>query len=349
MKALIVVPSGSAGKLELREVPSPQPRPNELLIDIHASTVSRADTFVLRDPSRVVRSPRSFQPDEVLEEDVPGPFSELRIGGGEFAGTVVELGANTRGYHIGDRVMGMCLGGQREQLAIDYRLVLPVPDALDWVSAAAVPSCFITSHDALVSAAEVKPGETMLVHSAASGVGTVSIQLAKAFGATTVFGTAGSAEKLTRLSSVGLDVPINYKTEDFAKIVSERTHGRGVDIILDLVGGPHLRGNIDALAIKGRMISIGKTGGAIGELNLDTVSFKRVRIIGVTFRSRTFGERADAIARAREGVWKMLAEGRVRPIVDRVYPLVDAAHAYAYMETNANFGRVVIRTRPESE
>jgi len=239
-------------------------------------------------------------------------------------------------------VMGLLAGGgYAEKVVVHERLVSRIPERLSFEEAAAVPEAFLTAHDALVQAG-FACGESLLVHAAGSGVGTAAVQVARAMGASRVFGTAGSPEKLERAKALGLDVGIDYRTEHFAEKIAEDTGGRGVDVILDFVGASYLEANVRALAEKGRMVVIGLMGGFSAELPLGPLLQKRLTIRGTLLRSRSLEEKAATTRAFEKSVLPHIASGRVQPIVDRVFPLAEAPAAHRHMEANANFGKIVL-------
>ncbi|MFN2427848.1 MAG: NAD(P)H-quinone oxidoreductase, partial [Candidatus Binatia bacterium] len=260
----------------------------------------------------------------------------------EFAGEVAACGSRVTGFAVGDRAMGLLAGGgYAEKIVVHERLASRVPDKLSFEEAAAVPEAFITAHDALLQCSLVC-GETVLVHAAGSGVGTAAIQVAKAMGAARVLGTAGSVEKLTAARELGLDVGIDYKTEKFAERVREATAGRGVDVIIDFIGASYLESNIRSLAEKGRMVVVGLMGGFSGELPLGMLMQKRLTLRGTLLRSRSLEEKAAATRAFEKSVLPHLASRRLRTVIDKVFPLAEAAEAHRLMEANANFGKIVL-------
>lgn len=312
--------------LVLREVPRPDCGPEQVLVEVHATAVNRADLLQRRGL-------------------YPPPPGESDILGLEAAGVVAATGADVREVHTGDRVM--CLlggGGYAEYVGVDHRMALPIPDALSFEQAAGVPEVFYTAYMTLVAEAALAAGETALIHAGGSGVGTAAIQLASALGAR-AFVTAGSADKLERCRALGAAGTINYKEEDFAARGRELTDGRGVDVILDCVGGQYLERNLALLAPKGRLIIIGLMGGAKADINLALVVGKRLRVSGTVLRTRTLAEKLALTAGMRETVLPLLAAGVLRPIIDSVYALADAAAAHDHVASNANFGKVILRVR----
>jgi NADPH:quinone reductase-like Zn-dependent oxidoreductase len=226
-------------------------------------------------------------------------------------------------------------------VAIHHRLAVRVPEKLSWEEAGSIPEVFITAHDALLQCG-LQAGESVLIHAAGSGVGVAAIQVAKLMGAAQVFGTAGTAEKLAAAKKLGLDVGIDYNRQDFAAVVAETTRGRGVDVVLDVIGGDYWERNLAALAPKGRMVLVGLMGGAATQANLGMLLMKRLQVRGTTLRARSLEEKALATRAFEKSVVPHLASGRVKTVVDRVFRLAEAAEAHRYMESNANFGKIVL-------
>jgi putative PIG3 family NAD(P)H quinone oxidoreductase len=325
MKAIVIAQPGGPGVLQYRDVPDPVPGPEDLLVRIRATALNRGDLL-----QRAGSYPQ------------PGPKPEFEIPGLEFAGEVLVAGDRTQGFAPGDRVMGLLAGGgYAEQCIIHHRLAVKVPDRLSWHEAGATPEVYITAHDALRQC-DLVAGESVLIHAAGSGVGTAAIQIATMMGATPVIGTAGSDDKLARARDLGLDAGINYRDQDFAAEARAATGGRGVDVILDVIGASYWDQNIAALAPKGRLVIVGLMGGTKHEVDLGLLLRNRLRIRGTVLRSRPLEEKADATRAFETSVVPHLANGRIKVIVDRVFPLAEAGAAQAYMESNANFGKIVL-------
>jgi len=258
------------------------------------------------------------------------------------AGVVAGIGERVDTVTLGDRVFGLLGGGGYAQRVVTHhRMVSTIPDHLSFTEAAAVPEVFITAYDALFNHCNLSMGETALIHAAGSGVGTAAIQLAHHSGATT-FGTAGSPEKLAKATDLGLDVSINYRSEDFAEVINKRTSGRGVDVVLDVIGASYWDRNLASLVVQGRMVIVGTLGGATLETNLGLLMGKRLRVYGTTLRMRPLEEKIAVTQQFKRHVLPMLSDGRVRPIVDSVLPLEEVSEAHRYMESNANFGKIVL-------
>ena len=327
MKAVVIHASADGGTLEYRDVPDPAPQPGELVVRVKATGLNRADLAQRRG---------------TYPRPATGGDSAFNIAGLEAAGEVAGIGAGVTGFAVGDRVMAMCAGGYAEYTTVDHRLAMRVPPQLSWEEAAAVPVAYMTEHDALITNAALRAGESVLIHAASSGVGIAAIQIAKLWGATPVMGTSGVAEKLTALAAQGLDHGINYRTENFADAVLAATHGAGVDVVIDHVGGSHFHDNLRCMALRGRLVSVGRLGGGMGELDLDVMALRRLRLIGVTFRTRSLDERITLTQRCAADLLAALADGRLRPLVHRAFPLQDALAAQAYMASNAHIGKIVL-------
>jgi putative PIG3 family NAD(P)H quinone oxidoreductase len=325
MKAVVITRPGGPEVLEYREVPDPVAGPEDLLIRVRATALNRADLL-----QRMGGYPQ------------PGPKPAFEIPGLEYAGEVIAVGERVEGFAVGDRVMGLLAGGgYAELVATHYRLAVKVPDILSWEEAGATPEVFVTAHDALLQCG-LAAGERVLIHAAGSGVGVAATQIAKVMGASLVAGTAGSAEKLARAAELGLDLGINYREQDFAEEVLRATEGKGVDVILDVIGAEYWERNLRALAVKGRMVVVGLMGGTGASTNLGVLLQKRLQVRGTTLRARPMEEKAAATRAFEKSVLPHIASGRVKVVIDRVYALRDAAEAHAYMATNANFGKIVL-------
>ena len=325
MKAITIEGNGPGAALVLRDVPAPQPEPNDVLVAVRAAAVNRAD---LR------RAATHF-----AASDKAG---HAPIAGVEIAGVVIGLGASVKGYAIGDRVMGMAGSAYAEQVKVDHRLIVKVPATLDWQQAGSIPVSFITAHDALARAAALQPGETVLVQGASTGAGIAAVQIAKLMGARLVLGTAGEPRKLAGLARLGCDVPIDYRNDDFVRVVRQHTQDAGVDVVIDIVGGAAAQGNVDAARIAGRIVCLGRVAGVEATLNLDEFSRKRLTMIGITFRTRSLAERVAAIDRFRDELLPAIADGRVKPVVDRTFALAEAMAAQEYLRANKHFGKVLL-------
>ena len=326
MKAVYITQFGGAENLELREVPDPPlPKTNQVLVRVRAAGLNRADLLQVRG---LYPPPAGYSP------NIPGL---------EFAGEVAAIGSDVKDWFVGDRVFGITAGeAQAEFLLTDERRLTHIPAKLSITEAAAVPEAYVTAHDAIFTLGELKANESLLIHAVGSGVGLAALQLAKAKGAF-VIGSSRTAEKLDRCNEFGLDAAIvTGDTVDFANAVKEATNGKGVDVILDLVGAAYFQQNLASLALKGRLILVGLTSGSTAEFNLSAALQKRLRIIGTTLRGRTTEEKAEAIKKFAFEVVPLLESGKITPNLDRVFPVEDAVAAYKYLESNMSFGKVVL-------
>jgi len=326
MKAVVIIPGSEGGLLEVRDVPEPEPGPGELLVSVKATALNRADLY-----QRMGRYPKQAT-----------TGGEVTIAGLEAAGEVSGMGADATGFSIGDRVMAMCAGGYAEYTTVDYRLAVRVPERLSWQEAATIPVAYMTEHNALITNACLMAGESVLINAASSGVGVAAIQIAKLRGAKPIIGSSGDEKKLQSLAPLGLDIGINYRTENFADAVRRETNGTGVNVIIDHVGAPFLKDNLRCLALCGRMVTVGRLGGRTSEIDLDFIALRRLKLIGVTFRTRTIEERAAIAERFVADLLPALADGRLKPVVDRVFPFQEASEAQAYMASNAQLGKIVL-------
>lgn len=325
MKAIVITTPGGPEALQLQEVPDPVAGPEDLLVAVRAAALNRAD----------ILQRRGGYPQ-------PGPKPVHEIPGLEYAGEVVAVGERVQGFAAGDRVMGLLAGGgYASMVAVHQRLAMKVPVNMSWAEAGATPEVYITAHDALLQC-DLVAGESLLIHAAGSGVGVAGVQIAKVMGATPVIGTAGNAEKLAQARDIGLDVGINYHETDFADEALAATGGRGVDVILDVVGADYWDRNLKALAPKGRMVLVGLMSGGSVTANLGMLLGKRLQVRGTVLRARSLEEKATATRAFEKSVLPHMASGRVKAIVDRTFPLAEAAAAQIYMESNANFGKIVL-------
>ncbi|MGY2197889.1 NAD(P)H-quinone oxidoreductase [Pseudomonas gingeri] len=325
MKAINIREFGAPDVLELADAPNPEVRPADLLVRVHAAGVNRADL--------THRTGGYGHPN----------FGDSLIIGLEIAGEVIAKGDLVTGFEVGDRVMGVVGGGAYAELArIDYRMAMHIPAQLDYVRAAAIPEVFVTAHEAMMHLARLKSGDSVLIHAAAGGVGSAAVQLAYATGATVYATTEGS--KLARVEHLGADIAIDYKTQDFAEVIADKTNGRGVDVVIDFVGEPYFSRNIASLAKGGRLIQVGILGGG-GKVSveLEHILYRHLQIIGTVMKSRTQPEKHDMIRRFREH-WldRFDGAGSLEPVVDSTFPLSRAADAHRRMESSENVGKIIL-------
>lgn len=326
MKAVYIKEFGGPENLEIRDVADPAKAVgNDAVVRVKAAGLNRADLLQRRG---LYPPPSGYSP------NIPGL---------EFAGEIEETGDSVRDLRKGDRVFGITAGdAQAEFLKIDHRLLTRIPDNLSFTDAAAVPEAFITAHDAVFTQGRLKGDETLLVHAVGSGVGLAALQLAKANGHH-VIGTSRTAEKLERCREFGLDEGIMVAGEpNFSDKVLAGNDGRGVDVILDLVGGAYFEQNLKSLALKGRLLLVGMTSGSTAQFNLGVALSKRLTIIGTVLRARSIEDKAAATDAFRIGVIPLLVSGAVRPTVDRVFGLQDVRAAHEYLESNESFGKVIL-------
>lgn len=325
MKAIVFNTFGDADVLQLDHVPAPEVRPDDLLVRVHAAGVNRADL--------THRRGGYGRPD----------FGDSTLMGLEIAGEVIEVGHAAQGFRVGDRVMGVVGGGAYAELArIDWRMAMPIPDALDYVHAAAIPEVFVTAHEAMLHLGRLQRGDSVLIHAAAGGVGSAAVQLAYATGAT-VFATAEAA-KLERVVQLGADHVIDYKTQDFAEVIASQTGKRGVDVVIDFVGTPYFARNIASLANGGRLVQVGILGGG-GEVGvaLEAILYRHLQIMGTVMKSRPQAEKHAMIRRFREHWLERFAGGAsLEPVVDSTFALARAADAHRRMESSANVGKIIL-------
>jgi putative PIG3 family NAD(P)H quinone oxidoreductase len=326
MKAVAVPSPGGPEVLTLIEVPDPVPGPGEVVLEVTASAVNRADLL----------QRQGFYPPP------PGAPEWLGL---EASGTVAEIGPQVVGWNVGDEACALLAGGgYAERVAVPAGQLLPVPAGVSLVEAAALPEVTCTVWSNMMMLAGLRPGETLLVHGGSGGIGTMAVQLARQVGATVAV-TAGSAAKLARCAELGATILINYREQDFVEEVLRATGRRGADVILDNMGAAYLPRNVAALATAGRLVVIGLQGGRTGDLDLGMLLAKRAAVHATTLRSRPPGEKAVIVASVAEHVWPLVADGAVRPVIDRVYPLEEAAEAHRRVETSEHVGKVLLQVR----
>ena len=318
VRAVVIAEPGGPEVLQLRDVPDPVPSEGEVLIEVAATAVNRAD---------LLQRQGHYDPP-------PGISPYLGL---ECSGAIAELGDGVTGWRVGDQVCALLSGGAyAERVAAPVGQVLPVPDGLSTVDAAALPEVTCTVWSMVFDIGRLRPGETLLVHGGASGVGTMAIQLAHRYGAR-VIATAGSARKLDACRELGADVTINYREQDFAAMLAGQ-----VDVILDNIGAAYLARNLTALAIGGRLMSLGLQGGRKAELDLGMLMAKRATVAASTLRARPAAQKAQIVAATGAFVWPMIESGDVRPVIDQVLPLAEAAEAHRIIEAGEHIGKVLL-------
>ncbi len=323
MRAIEITEPGGPEVLRIGKRPVPEPGEGEVLIKVAAAGINRPD----------VMQRTGMYPPPPGASDIPGL---------EIAGTVVALGPEASGVQEGDSVCALVTGGgYAEYCPAPASLCLPVPEGLDSVQAAAIPETFFTVWTNVFDRGRLAGGESLLVHGGSSGIGTTAIQLAKAFGST-VYVTAGSDEKCLACTELGADAAINYKTEDFVERISELTNERGVDVILDMIGGDYLPRNLKSLAVEGRIVQIALQGGPKVQMNLLPIMLKRLTLTGSTLRPRTVAQKAMIAHSLREKVWPLIESEKVRPIIHGTFPLAQASDAHRMMESSQHIGKIVL-------
>jgi len=327
VKAVLVSEPGGPEKLQLVEVPDPAPGPEEITIEIHAAALNRADLLQRRGL-------------------YPPPPGTTNILGMECSGVVSALGRGCSGnLAVGARVMVLLGGGgYAEQVVVPEALAMKVPDALDFERAAAIPEAFLTAREVLFAAGQLTATESVLIHAAAGGVGSAAVQLARSLGAR-VFATAGGKEKCEWVRALGADVVIDYKSQDFAAVVQAETGGLGVNVILDFVGAAYAAQHAACLATRGRQVLIGVMGGAQASIDLGRLLQKRQSLVGVVMRSRSIQEKIELTRGFVRHTLPLFADGRLKPLVDSVFPLAEVAVAHQRMEANQNSGKIVLKVR----
>lgn len=326
MKAVVASRPGGPEVLDIVEVDDPVPGPGELLVRVHATALNRADLLQ-------------------REGRYPPPPGASDVLGLEMAGAVAELGNGVNGWSVGDRVCGvLASGGYAEFVVIPATHALPVPDGLSWEDAAAIPEVFSTAWDNVFTRAGLVEGETLLVHGGSSGVGTATIQLARRAGARTAV-TASTPEKLRACRQLGAELGIDYTEDDFVEAVRGWTEGRGVDVVLDMVGGDYLERNVEALALEGRLAIISVQHGTRGTLDLRRLMTRRLSVMGSTLRARSATEKAAVAQTVRAHVLPGFDDGSLRPVIDQVLDWTEVQKAHRAMEAGGHIGKIVLRVR----
>ena len=324
MKAITLPEPGGHEALVLDDVPDPMPRPGEVVVEVVAAGVNRAD---------LMQRQGHYDP----------PPGSSAYPGLEVSGRVAQVGDGVEGWSVGEEVCALLTGGgYAERVAVPAGQLLPVPAGVSLEDAAALPEVACTVWSNVFMTANIQPGEVLLVHGGGSGIGTMAIQLGREVGARVAV-TAGSPEKLEVCRELGASILVNYRTEDFEAVVRDATDGHGADVILDSIGAKYLARNVGVLAVNGRLVVIGLMGGRTGEINLGAMLAKRCALVATTLRARPPAEKAAIVAAVREHVWPLVEAGRVRPIVHAAYPLSDAAGAHREMEASTHVGKLLLR------
>jgi putative PIG3 family NAD(P)H quinone oxidoreductase len=310
--------------LHVRDVPDPVPAAGEVIVEVAGAAINRADLL----------QRQGYYP--------PPPGASPYLGM-ECSGTIAELGPDVAGWRVGDEVCALLAGGgYAERVAVPVGQLMPVPEGMSLVDAAALPEATCTVWSMLFGAGRLQPGESVLIHGGTSGIGTFAIQLAHARGSR-VFATAGTARKVAICKELGADVAINYREDDFEQRILAETGNAGVDVVLDNMGASYLGRNVLALALGGRLVVLGLQGGRKGELDLGVVLAKRLTIHAAALRSRSRAQKAAIVAETQHAVWPLLESGAVRPIIDRVLTLDDAPEAHRLVESSEHIGKVLLR------
>jgi NADPH2:quinone reductase len=318
MKAAV---SGANG-LEIREVPRPKPKPNEVLVRVRVAGLNRAD---------------------LAGAAHGGHSGPIFIPGLDWSGDVAEVGAEVKGVKVGDKVMCSGGGGYAEYAVSDWGRVMPFPGAISYEQAATLPVALITMHDALATNGRLKRGETVLIQGASSAVGLMGLQIAKHLGARLVMGSSTHAGRRARLTEFGADLAVDTSAPGWVEQVTKATGGKGVDLVVDMVTGKLATQTLQATAILGRIVNVGRLGGTKAEFDFNLHALRRIDFIGVTFRTRSLDEVREISRRTRADLWEALAAGKFKLPVDRVFPLDQAEQAQAHMRANAHFGKILLK------
>ncbi len=326
MKAIVIQIEQENKPLVWQEVPAPAYSADEVLVDIHAAALNRADLAQ-------------------RAGNYPPPPGASPILGLDMAGRIAALGANVTGWKVGDRVCALLTGGgYAEQVNVPASMLMSIPDHWSYEQAAAIPEVFFTAHVNLFGEAGLQKEETVLIHAGASGVGTAAIQLLREAGCHALV-TAGSDEKVAYCLRLGAELAINYKKEDFVERVLAHTHSQGVDVILDNVGAAYLERNVRLLKLRGRLVFIGTMSGSQAEINIGALMGRRLRLIGSVLRSRSVAEKVEIKEKFMAQFWPLLLNGTIQPIIDSVYPIEQANEAHQRMATDKNVGKIVFKVR----
>src|SRR3954464_10433224 len=316
---------GGVDVLGWGEVPDPEPGPGEVLVEVVASAVNRADLL----------QRQGFY---------PPPPGASEILGLECSGRISALGSDVTGWSVGDEVCALLAGGgYAEQVAVPSGQLMRVPDGVDLVTAAGLPEVCCTVWSNVLMTGGLRPEESFLVHGGASGIGTMAIQVARALGAGHVACTVGSDDKAERCRALGADIVVNYREQDFVEVVRQET-AKGADLVLDIMGAKYLARNIEVLAPDGRLVVIGLQGGATAEIDLGVLLRKRASLHATSLRGRPLDQKAAICAEVAERLWPLIASGRVRPVVAASYPMSQAAEAHRLVEQSGHVGKVLLTT-----
>lgn len=321
MKAYVYGPHGAA----IIETPKPSPKGSQILVKVHACGMNRADLGMIKGH---------------VHGSAGGAGTVL---GMEWAGEIVELGPEAKGWKVGDRVMGSGAGGYAEYAVTDYGRALPIPSGVNFEQAASLTLALTTMHNAVVTIGGLQPGQSILVQGASSGVGLMAQQIAKLKGAKLVIGSSTDAVRRARLKECGADLAIDSNDPKWVDQVLEATGGAGVDVIIDQVSGRLANQNLAATKVLGRIVNVGRLGGTHGDFNFDLHAARRISYIGVTFRTRSLEEIREIFSQVRQDIWPAVVSGQLKLPIDRVFPFDDIAQAIDHMSTNRHFGKIVLK------
>ena len=328
MRAIVLDEKGGPEVLRVREVPEPVVGAEEVLVDVVSTAVNRAEVL---------------QRMGLYPQPAPPPIYE--IPGLEFAGRVIAIGERVINWRVGDSVMGIVSGGgYASRVSVHERQAIRVPSTVSLADAGSIPEVWITAFDALVAQGGLAPGGAVLIHAGGSGVGTAAIQIAKSFGATVI--VTASAGKCPRCIDLGADRAVDYATADFVEVAREATGGRGVDVVLDVIGGDYVDRNIDALALKGAIVQVGTMGSGKATINVAKLMPKRARIVGTVLRARPLDEKITISQRFAREILPGFDAGRFKTVIDARFSLDAMPDAHRMMEANANFGKLAIDVQP---
>ena len=323
MRAVVITQPGGPEVLRLEEVPDPVPGAGEVLVQIAAAGLNRADVMQ-------------------RQGHYPPPPGAPPYPGMECSGRIIGLGPGVTSWQVGDEVCALLSGGAyAEKVTVPQGQLLPVPEGVSLADAAALPEATCTIQGTVYQMAHLAPGETYLVHGGAGGVGTFAIQIAKAEGCT-VACTAGSPEKLARCRELGADLAMSYRDDDFTATMLDFTGGHGADVILDIMGASYLSRNLGALASWGRLVLLATRGGSRGEIDLGLMMRKRASIVAATLRSRTTEEKAEVVAATRNHIWPLISAGKVVPVICAKLPMADAAQAHRLLDDGSHVGKILL-------
>lgn len=326
MKAIVIQTDQESRPLAWQDVPAPTYSADEVLVDVYAAALNRAD---------LAQRAGNYPPP-------PGASSILGL---EVAGRIAALGANVTGWQVGDRVCALLSGGgYAEEVNVPAPLLMPIPDNWSFEQGAAVPEVFYTAYANLFIEADIQKGETALIHAGASGVGTAAIQLLREAGCHALV-TAGTTEKVAYCRKLGAELAINYKKADFVEEVLAHTNGQGVDVILDNVGAAYFQQNVRLLKLRGRLVFIGTMSGSQTEINIGALMGRRLCLIGSVLRSRTLAEKIEIKERFMAQFWPAVLNGTIEPIIDSIYPVEQANAAHQHMAENKNIGKIILKVQ----